>query len=176
MSPYLGLWNLAAALMLTPAIGDGFIVSLSCSRQCRLNTLHASQKSYKWIRYAIGVVTGAEGIFCTSPDLQTVVDDNADLPADSVDLYYHTSVEERERTFPIDPDITRSQTTSDVYTERRDKFCDDVAVRDSERCVLTGVLSRACKAAHLIAHSKGDEACSSYFQSVFAHRCTVRSP
>ena len=73
-----------------------------------LNTLHASQKPYKWIRYAIGVVTGAEGIFCTSPDLQTVVDDNADLPADSVDRYYHTGVEERERTFPIDPDITRS--------------------------------------------------------------------
>ena len=86
-----------------------------------------------------------------------MVDDNADPPADSVDLYYHTSVEERERTFPIDPDITRSQTTSDVYTEWRDKFCDDVAVRDSERCVLTGALSRACKAAHLIAHSKGDE-------------------
>src|ERR1700722_14874801 len=96
-----------------------------------LNTLDDSQKSYKWIRYAIGVVTGTEGALSTSPDLLHAMYDDADLPAESVNVYYHTSVEERERAFPIDPDILRSHLTSDVHTDRRADFREDVAARDS---------------------------------------------
>ena len=50
--------------------------------------------------------------------------------------------------FPVDPDIMRSQITSDVHTERRADFCKDIAVRDSEQCILTGAPTRVCEAAH----------------------------
>jgi hypothetical protein len=59
-----------------------------------LNALHSSQKSYKWICYAIGVVIGAEGALCTSPALPIAVDYNAALPTQSINLYYHTSNKE----------------------------------------------------------------------------------
>jgi hypothetical protein len=121
------------------------------------NALHDSQKSYKWIRYAIGVVTGTEGTLSTSPDLPNTMDDDVDLPAESVDLYYHTSVEERQRVFPIDPDITCTHVTATGHTDWREDFCSDVAVRDHQQCVLTQALNLdVCKAAHLLAHINSD--------------------
>jgi hypothetical protein len=56
-----------------------------------LNTLHDSQKSYKRIRYAIGVATGTEGTLSTSLDLPHAMDDDADLPAESVTVTYTTT-------------------------------------------------------------------------------------
>lgn len=135
-----------------------------------LNALHASQKSYKWIRYTIGAVTGAVGILSTSPDLLSPVDDGANLPFESVELYYHTSVEEREQAFPIDPDIARTDITSNPHTDRRTIFRYDVATRDGGNCLLTGAPNN-CVAAHLLPHSKGDRVCYSYCQSVLAHHC-----
>ncbi|KAH8994546.1 hypothetical protein EDB92DRAFT_2113349 [Lactarius akahatsu] len=91
-----------------------------------------SHRPYKWIRYAIGVVVGAFGDLSTTPDLSGVVDYNAGLPADSIDLYYHTDEDERRRMFPIDPDIVRTQLT-------------------------TRVSAKFCHATHLLAHSKAND-------------------
>ena len=136
-----------------------------------LRTLHPSQKSYKWIRFAIGVVTGTEGTLSTSPDSPDSMDYD-ELLAESTNLYYHTTTQERERMFPIDPDITRTQITSSVLTDLSG-FRADISERDREQCVLTGMPSSEglCDAAHLIAHSKGNDVCFSYFQLVFTHYC-----
>ena len=134
-----------------------------------LNALHDSQRSYKWIRYAIGVVVGTEGILSASPDLPAnAVDYDDDLLPESINLYYHTSIQERERAFPIDHDIARTQITSSAHTDRREDFRADVVERDRGQCVLTGFEADMCDAAHLIGHSKGDDVCYPYFQLVFA--------
>jgi len=69
-----------------------------------LNALQFLRRSYKWIRYTIGIVVGAEGNLSSSPDLPNAVTDyNAALPAESAPLFYHTSDEEKRRMFPVDP-------------------------------------------------------------------------
>lgn len=122
-----------------------------------LLTQQFSHRPYKWIRYAIGVVVGAFGDLSTTPDLSSVVDYNAGLPADSIDLYYHTNEDEKRRMFPIDPDIIRTQLTTSVSTLRRGTFRDEVAHRDGWKCVWTGASAKFCQAAHLLAHSKANE-------------------
>jgi hypothetical protein len=134
-----------------------------------LNALHFSQKPYRWIRYAIGVVVGAEGVLSTSSDSVNAVEDNAIPPAKFADLYYHTSNQERPKMFPIDPH-GRTCITSSVQTTRREHFRDQVAERDGN-CVLTGLEERSSDAVHLLSHSKGDTVFYSYFQSVLAHHC-----
>ena len=131
-----------------------------------LNALQFSQRPHKWIRYAIGVIVGAEGDLSSLPDSLNVVDYNAVLPAESTALYYHTSEEERRRMFPIDPDIGRTNIASSVATTRRARFHDDVAERDGRTCVLTGVDEEFCDAVHLLAHSKGDRVGYSYLLSI----------
>ncbi|KAH8995407.1 hypothetical protein EDB92DRAFT_1943397 [Lactarius akahatsu] len=71
----------------------------------KLNELpgHLSERPYKWIRYAIGVVVGAEGVLSTSRDSLDVMDDNAASLVESTVLYYHISDEERGRMLPVDP-------------------------------------------------------------------------
>jgi hypothetical protein len=136
-----------------------------------LNALHFSRRPYKWIRYAIGVVVGAEGVLSTSRyDSVNAVDDSAIPPAESANLYYHTSDAERLRMFPIDPH-GRTYVTSSVPTSRKDRFRNEVAERDGKLCVLTGFEERICDAVHLLSHSKGDKVCYFYFQSVLAHHC-----
>ena len=134
-----------------------------------LKALDFSQRPYKWIRYAIGVVVGAEGDLSFSRDLLDVVEYNAGLLAEPATLYYHTSDEERRRTFPVDPNIGRTRITSSVATPRKDEFCKVVAERDGNKCVLTGWVKETCKAVHLLSHSKGDAVCYSYSQSVLTH-------
>jgi hypothetical protein len=132
-----------------------------------LNTLHFSQRSYKWICYIIGVVIGAEGALCISPDLPITVDYNAALPIQSINLYYHISNEKRQRMLPVDPDIGHTDRTStsssSMLTDGRLQFYDKVAERDRGQCILTGAEALFCRAVHLLAHSKGDEVCYSYF-------------
>ncbi|TEB32766.1 hypothetical protein FA13DRAFT_1790465 [Coprinellus micaceus] len=94
-----------------------------------LTTLQFSQKPYKWIRYAVGVVVGAEGDLSFSSDLPSVVDYEAGLPSELTVLYYHTSEEEKRRMFPVDPDM-RTSVTSSLATTRRVHFSGDVAKRD----------------------------------------------
>ena len=88
----------------------------------KLNALRLSHKPYKWIRYAIGGVIGAQGVLSAGPDSLIVVDLNAGFLAESADLYYHTSNEEKRRMFPVDPDTGRTHVTSSVATPRRVQF------------------------------------------------------
>jgi hypothetical protein len=133
------------------------------------NALQFSQRPYKWIRYTIGVIVGAEGDLSTSPDSPDVVNYNAGLPAKSTVLYYHTSDDEGRRMFPVDPNIGRTNVTSSCATTQRAEFNEEVANRDGRTCALTGIEAMYCDAVHLLAHSKGDTVCYSYSQSVLTH-------
>ncbi|KDR76447.1 hypothetical protein GALMADRAFT_446224 [Galerina marginata CBS 339.88] len=132
-----------------------------------LEVLQFSPRPYKWIRYAIGIVVGAQGDLSSSADLLNIVDYNASFSAESAALYYHyTSDDERRRIFPVDPKIARTTTTSSVATSRRVNFRSDAADRDGSRCVLTGIFHVVCDAVHLLAHSKGD----AYISTFAEHR------
>ncbi len=124
----------------------------------RLNDLQFSLKPYKWIRYATGIVIGARGELCTECDLSNPVpiDYNSGLRAVSMDLYYHTTDQEKRHMFPLDPNLadTRTMTSSRTSTAR-DNFHGDVEGRDGS-CVVTGDPGEVCDAAHLLPHSKGD--------------------
>ena len=131
-----------------------------------LNTLRFSRRPYQWIRYAIGIVIGAEGDLSSSPSPPDSIDYSAGLPNESGVLYYHTSDEERRR-MSIDPDLARTRITESFSTSRRAHFPSDVAKRDGWMCVLyPGMTAEFCDAVHLLPHSKGDEVCHSYSQSV----------
>ncbi|KAH9026965.1 hypothetical protein EDB84DRAFT_1589110 [Lactarius hengduanensis] len=113
-----------------------------------LAALHFSHRPFKWIRYAIGVVTGAHGDLSTSPDSPyDGVDYNANLPISSVNLYYHTNDQEKQRI---------------VSSSRRGTFREDVAARDGQQCVWTRLGMTYCDAVHLIPHSKSDEYISNF--------------
>jgi len=123
----------------------------------RLNDLGFSSKPYKWIRYAIGIVIGARGELCTERDLPNPVpiDYDSGLSAVPIDLYYHTTDQEKRHIFPIDPKLADTRTvTSSGTSSRRDGFRDDVEDRDGS-CVVTGVTGLLCQASHLLPHSKG---------------------
>jgi hypothetical protein len=126
-----------------------------------LKTLSFSQRPYKWIRYAIGVVVGAEGHLSFSHDSPDPLEYDVDLPVDSTVLYYHTSDEEKRRMFPVDPNIERTSLTSSVPTSRTGRFREVVAQRDENACVLSNTEEDYCDAVHLLAHSKGDAVCYS---------------
>jgi hypothetical protein len=135
-----------------------------------LNTLQFSRRPYKWVRYAIGVVIGAQGHLYTGPDRTNVVDYNVALPlappVDSINLYYCIDDEERQMMFPIDPGFIRTQLTSTVTSTRRGPFRNEVATRDGERCVWTNEILRYCDAVHLVAHAKGNDVCYSFILSL----------
>ncbi|KAK2466549.1 hypothetical protein APHAL10511_001411 [Amanita phalloides] len=129
-----------------------------------LNTLQFSQRPYKWIRYAIGVVAGMQGDLSVTPNFLDVVDYNASLPLApaSTILYYHTNGVEKLKMFPIDPHLVRSDITSSVHTTRRTQLRGELLRRDRGQCVLTMHEGNECDAAHLLTRSKGDEYISSY--------------
>lgn len=134
-----------------------------------LDVLHFSPRPYKWIRYAIGIVVGAEGDLSSNSDILNIVDYNAGLPTESTVLYYYTNDYERQRMFPVDPKISRTNVTSSVATSRGAHFRSDVADRDGNRCVLTGMDALSSDAVHLLPKSKGDSVCYSYCHSIPAH-------
>ena len=124
-----------------------------------LDMLQFCQSPYKWIHYIIGVVIGAQGILCTSPETPEAMDYNAVLPTRSVQLYYHTSNKEKQRMFPIVPGFSHTHITSTVSTNstsQKDEFYSNVAKRDREQCVLTSAEARYCNAIHLLPQSRGD--------------------
>ncbi|KAF8886232.1 hypothetical protein CPB84DRAFT_1787725 [Gymnopilus junonius] len=96
-----------------------------------------SHKPYKWIRYAVGVVIGAEGMLSADSDCPNAVDYNAAPPAEPADLFYHVGDEEKRRMFPVDPFGARSRVTSSANTPRRDDFRTQVSARDKDTCLLT---------------------------------------
>lgn len=126
----------------------------------KLNDLRFLSKPYKWIRYTTGVVVGAHGHLCAHHDISAVhIDYNSTLLAtsESMDLYYHTTNEEKHRMFPLDPSITKTRVvTSTGVSTRRTTFCEDVELRDLS-CVVTGASAEACDAAHILPHVKGDQ-------------------
>jgi hypothetical protein len=124
--------------------------------------LQLSHRPFKWVRYATGVVIGAEGLLSTRCDVITDVDyRTVVLPTASFDLYYHTSTAERQRMFPIDPDIQDTHMTSSVHTDRWNRFRNDIVARDRS-CLITGCEEIFCDAVHLVPHSKGDAVCYIY--------------
>ncbi|KAF8062471.1 hypothetical protein FPV67DRAFT_1421605 [Lyophyllum atratum] len=131
-----------------------------------LDVLQFSRRPYKWIRYVIGIVVGAEGDLSSSSDSLNIPDYNAGLPTESGALYYHTSNDAKQKMFPVDPNINSGRTnlTSSVATTGRAQFRSDTAARDGNRCVLTGIRDVFCDAVHLLAHSKGDTYISAYTQ------------
>ena len=60
-----------------------------------LNELQFSHRPYKWIRYTIGAVTGAQGDLSLNQDSPDVIDYDVCLPQESVVLYYYARNEER---------------------------------------------------------------------------------
>jgi len=118
--------------------------------------MHSSSRQGRWIRYAIGVIVGAEGDLLSSPDSPNVMDYNAGVPPEPAVLYYHISDKERRRMFPVDPNVGHINITSSVATTRRDQFHDDVAERDGREYVLTRLEEKFCDAVHLLAHSKAN--------------------
>ena len=133
-------WHLTMASVLILQIGIGFIVSPSHS----LKELQFSQRPYKWIRYAIGVVIGAEGHLSSSSYSCDIVDYSTELPDESVFLYYHTSDEERQRMFPLYPDLAHTNSTSSIATTCRAHFRDEVAERDGQTCVIIEMAAVHC--------------------------------
>ncbi|KAF8888174.1 hypothetical protein CPB84DRAFT_1733273 [Gymnopilus junonius] len=134
-----------------------------------LDRLQFSHKPYKWIRYSIGIIVGAEGDLSFSPDFRDIADYNSGPPYEPTVLYYHINDDEKRKIFPVDPNITRTRVTSSVATSRRAEFCSEVAERDGNRCVFTEMDADSCNAVHLIAHSKGDTYISTYTQ--YRSRC-----
>ncbi|KAH9173581.1 hypothetical protein EDB89DRAFT_1850092 [Lactarius sanguifluus] len=123
---------------------------------------HLWERPYKWIRYAIGVVVGAEGVLSTSRDSLDVVDYDAAPPVEFAVLYYHISDEERGRMLPVDPQIVRTSRTSGGLGAQSGSFFDGVAERDGGRCLLTGLEGVFCDAVHLLPLRKGDMYISTY--------------
>jgi len=126
----------------------------------KLKNLRLSLKPYKWIRYATGIVIGARGDLCAEHELPNPVpiDYDSGLSALSVDLYYHTTDEEKRRMFPIDPNLADTSTVTSSrmsMSTRREIFHGDVESRDRS-CVLTGDPCYLCDTVHLLPHSKGD--------------------
>lgn len=78
-----------------------------------LSRLHLSERPFKWIRYAIGVVVGAEGDLFSTRRSTMALDYDTLLPTHSLNVYYRAGDEERLRIFPIDPYITHTRITSE---------------------------------------------------------------
>ncbi|KZP11462.1 hypothetical protein FIBSPDRAFT_871378, partial [Athelia psychrophila] len=128
----------------------------------KLAALQLSRRPYKWIRYAIGAVVGAEGVLSTSSDSHNAVEEDTVTLPESADLYYHISDEEKRRIFLVDTHARHTNVTSSVQTNLRIDFREDVARRDGGRCILIGYPGYVCDAVHLLPHSKGDEYIETY--------------
>jgi hypothetical protein len=105
----------------------------------KLNELHFSQRPYKWIKYAIGVVIGAHGDLSSHSESNNIqiVDYNTALPTNSTDLYYHVSNEEKQMMFPLDPDMFHTSITSSTTSNQMGTFWVEVAARDGQQCIWT---------------------------------------
>lgn len=125
-----------------------------------LNRLQFSNKPYKWLRYAAGVVIGAEGHLQYDRDASSpIVNYNAEsLPDVDTDLYYHVSDTERENMFPLDPQFANDECTTSTGASSvgRADFRRRVMARDEGLCVVSDLAPESCDAVHLVPFSKGD--------------------
>ncbi|KAF9477986.1 hypothetical protein BDN70DRAFT_933760 [Pholiota conissans] len=123
-----------------------------------------SRYPYKWLRFCIGSVVGAEGDISTTTDPSDIVDYDAALPAESTNLFYHTTPQEKQRMFPLDPhiDMGRSDTVSkpeyDMVSIEGDAFVDQVENRDRFEGPTLAMSNKRCNdAVHIIPDTKGNE-------------------
>jgi hypothetical protein len=78
------------------------------------------------------------------------------LSATSMDLYYHTTAEEKQHMFPIDPHIANPRVeTSTGMSTCRDAFHNDMDIHDLS-CVVTGSPAKMCDAVQILPHRKED--------------------
>ncbi|KAF9525360.1 ribosomal L37ae protein family-domain-containing protein [Crepidotus variabilis] len=117
-----------------------------------LKNRSVTSKPFKWLRYAIGVVVGGEGILSLDNNSPPAVCDyDACFPDCSFSVYYHLPDKEKARMFPVDPQMSRTATTSSVHTSRKNHIREQVK-------------KRMVTAVHLLAHSRGDLYISTFTQ------------
>ena len=126
-----------------------------------LNRLQFSLRPYKWIRFVAGIIISARGDL--SPDRVNPTslpswnsNWEGELPDQSLDLYYHTSNEEKSQMLPIDTHIDNERISVTHSSLQDPEFGRSLAERDQEHCVLTGDPCE-CEAAHVIPFRMGDE-------------------
>ncbi|TFY69235.1 hypothetical protein EVG20_g3230 [Dentipellis fragilis] len=99
-----------------------------------LAKLKLSPTPFKWIRYATGVVVGAQGDLSYQRDPFALVNYDDPLPGESLELYYHVSDEEKLHMFPLDPLLANSRTaTPSAKSTRQANFGGEVMQRDGGR-------------------------------------------
>ena len=122
----------------------------------------------------MGAILGAEGhlSYGREPECVPPFDYMRPLPTDDRELYYHIPGERLPFMFPLDFEFSNPRdVTSSAQTRGRTDFALQVRERDKGMCVVNGWRASAihCDAAHLVAHSKGDEVlffCSSCFDFI----------
>ncbi|KAK0205829.1 hypothetical protein DFS33DRAFT_1310085 [Desarmillaria ectypa] len=93
---------------------------------------------------------GVEGSLSFGTDSNT--DFDYDAPFHPCDLYYHV----HGPIFPIDPDLENASKTS--YTSHSDVYPFQASIFERDKsCVATAIVSRYCRAAHLIVQSQGGQ-------------------
>ncbi|TFY63086.1 hypothetical protein EVG20_g6467 [Dentipellis fragilis] len=99
-----------------------------------LAKLKLSPTPFKWIRYATGVVVGAQGDLSHQRDSVALVNYDDPLPGESLELYYHVSDEKKLHMFPLDPLLANSRTaTPSAKSTRQANFGGEVMQRDGGR-------------------------------------------
>ena len=111
-----------------------------------------------------GIITGAKGVLSPEGGDSSQYDNDwfGDLPGQSLDLYYHTSDEEKRQMLPVGPDHTRARISVTHTSLRAPDFRRNVSERDRGCCVLTGQRCE-CEAAHVVLLSKGNEVCRFHY-------------
>jgi hypothetical protein len=122
----------------------------------------------KWLRFVMFCICGAHGKLHAMSD-DSVVDDNSTTLSN--DIYWYEPQGKvffvRSLSQPQTPSLEEfifvdyhglnERITTSTLTLRRHNFRDEIVVRDGPFCVITGVDSGLCDAAHLIPKSKGNE-------------------
>ncbi len=124
----------------------------------QLEPLGFLHKPYKWLRFCTGITLGSIGSFSVDPSVSDPkFDYERGLPSESEDLYYHTTIPEKEHMFPIDPLMLSltGRTTSSAASTRRITFVEEIQARDGRQCVVSGAPARYCDAVHLVPHARG---------------------
>ncbi|KZT04832.1 uncharacterized protein LAESUDRAFT_750972 [Laetiporus sulphureus 93-53] len=132
--------------------------SSSCIRCLKIPKAHITKfcrKPYKWIRFVTGCIAGSTGMLYWKDGEE--VDYDADLTPGDTNVCFVIDPAERERAFPLDPDLANAHVTTGATSTRRADFRDKLRERDGATCVVTRMPAELCEASHLISHNKGDE-------------------
>ncbi|KAI0779459.1 hypothetical protein C8Q74DRAFT_1437456 [Fomes fomentarius] len=133
----------------------------------QLEPLGFLHKPYKWLRSCTGITLGSIGSFSDNPSVPNpdpIFNYERGLHSESEDLYYHTTILEKERMFPVDPLMLSptGRTTSNAASTRRITFAEEIQARDGRRYVVTGMRAGYCDAVHLAPHARGSAYISAF--------------